>query len=69
MILLLPGVSVETASQCGGKRICCQEVEAVEVEELQAEPRCIVQHPGFETVCLNVWVLQTAWLQYGSSAY
>ena len=28
---------------------------------------------GFEAVCLNVWVLQTAWLQYkqqyGSSAY
>ena len=42
-------------------------------EQLQAEPRCIVQHPGFEAVCLNVWVLQTAWLQYkqqyGSSAY
>ena len=51
------------------ENICCQEVEAVEVEELQAEPRCIVQNPGFETVCLNVWVLQTAWLKYGSSAY
>ena len=37
-------------------------------EQLQAEPKCIVQ-----AVCLNVWVLQTAWLQYkqqyGSSAY
>ena len=61
--------------------ICCQEVDAVRnkiledvmEEQLQAEPRCIVQHPGFEAVCLNVWVLQTAWLQYkqqyGSSAY
>ena len=43
------------------------------MEKLQAEPRCIVQHPGFEAVCFNVWVLQTAWLQdnqqYGSSAY
>ena len=61
--------------------ICCQEVDAVRnkiledvmEEQLQVEPRCIVQHPGFEAVCLNVWVLQTAWLQYkqqyGSSAY
>ncbi|XP_068697462.1 uncharacterized protein [Montipora foliosa] len=75
--------------QCGNcqsmwreeENICCQEVDAaknknlepVTVEELQAEPGCIVQHPGFEAVCLNVWVLQTAWLQYkqqyGSSAY
>ena len=78
-----------TRCQCGNcqlmwreeENICCQEVdavknknlEAVTVEELQAEPGCIVQHPGFEAVCLNVWALQTAWLQYkqqyGSSAY
>ena len=42
-------------------------------EQLQAEPRYIVQHPGFEAVCLSVWFLQTAWpqykQQYGSSAY
>ena len=61
--------------------ICCQEIDAVRnkiledvmEEQLQAELRCIVQHPWFEAVCLNVWVLQTAWLQYkqqyGSSAY
>ena len=61
--------------------ICCQEVDVVRnkiledvmEEQLQAEPRCIVQHPGFEVVCLNVWVLQTVWLQYkqqyGFSAY
>ena len=63
------------------ENICCQEVdavknknlEAVTVEELQAEHRCIDQHPGLEAVCLNVLVQQTAWLQYkqqyGSSAY
>ena len=38
--------------------------EDVREERLQAEPRCIKQYPGFEAVCLNVWVLQTAWLQY-----
>ena len=31
------------------------------VEEV---PSCIIQHPGFEAVCLNQWVLQTAWFQY-----
>lgn len=72
--------SFVTRCQCGNcqsmlreeENICCQEidevknknVEAIAVEELQAEPICIVQHPGFEAVCLNVWVLQTAWLQY-----
>jgi len=74
-----------TKCQCGNcqsmpreeKNICCQEVdtvknkslEAVTVEELQAEPGCIVQHRGFEAVCLlNVWVLQYK-QQYGSIAY
>ena len=45
--------------------ICCQEVDAVRnkiledvmEEQLQAEPRYIVQHPGFEAVCLSVWFL------------
>ena len=41
-----------------------KKLEAVTGEALQAEPRCVVQHPGFEAVCLNVWVLQTTWLQY-----
>ena len=25
--------------------------------------QCITDHPGFEAVCLNVWVLQTAYFQ------
>ena len=25
---------------------------------------CITQHPGFRTVCLDFWVLQTAYFQY-----
>lgn len=27
---------------------------------------CILDHPGFNAVCLNIWVLETAWLQYRS---
>lgn len=60
---------------------CCQEIdevkrknlEAVEIERLDEAPGCITNHPGFHAVCLNVWVLQTAWLQfkqqYGATAY
>lgn len=61
--------------------ICCQEIDCIvtknyEVVErgLMAEPpSCITQHPGFQANCLNIWVLQTAWLQYkqqyGSNSY
>ena len=63
------------------ENICCQEIdcikrknfEAVEVEQLDDPPSYIVNHPGFQAVCLNVWVLQTAWFQYkqqyGKDAY
>ena len=45
--------------------VCCRDNnEAIEVEGL-AEPQvCIIQHHGFQAVCLNRWVLQTAWYQY-----
>ena len=63
------------------ENICCQEIEAVkqknleavEVAQLENPPSCIVNHPGFHPVCLNIWVLQTAWFQYkqqyGKDAY
>ena len=52
--------------------ICCQEIEqvknklneAVTSGECEEEPTCITQHPGFHPVCINRWVLQTAWYQY-----
>ena len=52
--------------------VCCQEIEAVKnklVEavtcgECEEQPTCITQHPGFHPVCINRWVLQTAWYQY-----
>ena len=63
------------------ENICCQEVnvvfqknlEAVQIENPTEPPQCIVQHPDFQAVCLNYWVLQAAWLQYrkkyGTAAY
>ena len=29
-----------------------------------AEVKCITSHSGFEAVCLNAWVLETAQFQY-----
>lgn len=49
---------------------CCQEAQAIMncIAEYEAETdqdlRCITQHPGFRTVCLDQYVLQTAYLQY-----
>lgn len=55
--------------------ICCQEIDPVvntclslvddgEMYANQPTPTCITQHPGFMTVCINKWVLRTAWFQY-----
>ena len=65
---------------CGNCRImdnneeckCCAEIpqirdkneEAIKRNVVEEVPSCIIQHPGFEAVCLNQWVLQTAWFQY-----
>ena len=36
-------------------------LEAVEVENIEEPPKGIVEHPGFQAVCLNYWVLRAAW--------
>ena len=54
------------------ENICCKELEQVvsKMEEYSAEDAtrdpldCITAHPGFHTVCLDRWVLQTAYYQY-----
>ena len=35
-----------------------------ELDESSVSVECITEHPGFATVCLDVWVLQTAYYQY-----
>ena len=52
-----------------GLLVLCGEIvkkntEAVEMGDCQVPPSCITQHPGFQAVCLNRWVLQCAWYQY-----
>ena len=47
--------------------VCCREIATVvgKMDELEdSTVVCITEHPGFNPVCLNVWVLQTAYYQY-----
>lgn len=60
-------VLMTTEAECN----CCQEhpkmrEELQEAGRISQQPaaKCITLHPGFAAVCLNVWTLETAWLQY-----
>ena len=52
--------------------VCCQEIDkmvetcqsTVSVGDSDCPPHCITQHPGFQPVCFNKYVLRTAWTQY-----
>lgn len=46
---------------------CCKEMNAVTatMHELPGQIiNCITDHPGFESICLNIWVLKTAYSSY-----
>ncbi len=49
--------------------VCCSEIERVvdKMEENTVQIKCITDHEGFSSVCLNMWVLQTAFHQYRQS--
>ena len=58
---------MKTSDEC----VCCHEYDQVvqkcqEVEDLGLGPMptCITKHPGFESVCLNVWNLQAVYMEY-----
>ena len=46
--------------------LCCCEIDRVvqKKEENESEVACIVNHDGFDPVCLNLWVLQAAYYTY-----
>lgn len=54
-----------TAVECR----CCFRVDRVrekmeDYDETRSRLGCITEHPGFHTVCLDSYVLETAYLQY-----
>ena len=53
---------IPTSHKC----ICCCVIERVVMkkEESASKISCITNHEGFESVCLNVWVLQAAYFSY-----
>lgn len=54
---------METSAEC----ICCKEVDQTlsKIEEGESsELNCITLHEGFQSVCLDVWVLQAAYHTY-----
>ena len=55
-------VIMPTGREC----VCCCEVESVveKKEENHTDISCITDHEGFTPVCLDVWVLQTAYSNY-----
>ena len=60
------GASVVTeAMTTSNESICCSEVDrVVEKKEGGSAVSCIIDHKGFHSVCLDVWVLQTAYFNY-----
>ena len=59
---------METAIEC----ICCLEIEKVtdhmklyeEESGTKTKLKCLKDHPGFQTVCLDVYVLGAAYKHY-----
>ena len=43
----------------GEECVCCEEIDEVANKTSSVGVDCIILHAGFETVCLDVWVLQT----------
>ena len=51
-----------TSREC----ICCCEIDEIveKKQENASEIACITDHEGFQSVCLDVWVLQAAYSVY-----
>ncbi|KAJ4944140.1 hypothetical protein JOQ06_024078 [Pogonophryne albipinna] len=52
--------NLETVQEC----VCCRELAKVQALNGNHEGSCITQHPGFEAVCLNEYVLDVAYSYY-----
>ena len=47
--------------------VCCHEIGQIwqKIEEqTEVQMSCITEHPGFQSTCLDVWVLETAYFAY-----
>ena len=53
---------MSTTEEC----ICCCEIAQVVAKLEDGGAPCITEHEGFDAVCLNRWVLQTAYIRPSS---
>ncbi|CAH3032035.1 unnamed protein product [Porites evermanni] len=47
--------------------VCCHEIGQIwqKIEEqTEVQMSCITEHPGFQSTCMDVWVLETAYYAY-----
>ena len=45
----------------GTECVCCKEITQIPNKTSSEGVGCITLHPGFQGVCLNPWVLETAY--------
>ena len=57
-----PCVIMPASQKC----ICCCEIDRMMLKKGESARRieCITEHEGFDSVCINVWVLQAAYFSY-----
>ena len=48
--------------------VCCTEIgqlwQKVKEQGPETQISCITEHPGFQSICLDFWVLETAYYAY-----
>ena len=48
--------------------VCCAEIgqvwQKVEDQRPEIQMKCITEHPGFQSTCLDVWVLETTYYAF-----
>ena len=49
--------------------MCCCEIDRIVAKkgENESDIQCIVNHEGFDPVCLNLWVLQAAYFSFNET--
>lgn len=53
-------VIMPTGIEC----VCCREITQMVNKKSPEGVECITLHPGFQSVCLDPWVLETAYYSY-----
>ena len=61
--------SVEESYCCQGKKTVFAKMEELSSEPDSRELNCITEHPRFQSVCLNPWSLEMAYMYLQADGY